>query len=1196
MAFAKYSNINNKTFLTFTLKVFHADGTAWTNLDKASINGVGCNCFGGSASIINTGGFSGFFDTWGHKDNPVEHDPGDPPPPGTHEPGSQWWGVYYPYTVSVSAAGTGMGGTDSAVYYLWAYDYYGLGGVIPSFPTGAVAILDDTLEVSVKISATNLFVKGERTDDLVPSNRQLLDFTDQSGNLSWFCDENSVFKIEAITPVETLSSEGSPYATDTNITFNPYYLIPYISMNYFNAEDTGYGFIKDIVFSEYNVDLSGLNLYSPGTNPPDPIYHPNWGRTEDATKKRNIITNSGGITMTYKSGAESSREFTWTGRIDGPLHGKIISDSYRFEDSIEYSGTVFESDSIVKWELNGDTYESKIDPWTGDKEFFYQYKSWLFKHERGNLIPGYISVRVKADWRDDNLEDVDGENEDENDQQMPIRMHPLNISDFTSDPYWPMVIFTFDEFINLLIPEGQTTPPSLWIGTNCSVTNYNTFTVGYGQTGCYVSRNLASRFELRMARLNDHLNDPEKEHLIDWIIMHKANIPIAQTQDDPNWWSSLTGGFDAEDITDLSNRNYLYLDIDAPKDGTLTLQLKYDIWAHSSPYYTCFEHTFGPEGEHESVKIDTKILSWTFDVIEGNNLIQLDIQCSDSLEDILYENSIKHAKEWILNLPDNDTGLDETWTINSFYLCFDQENTQTLSYRYKRPHSWVGTNWFGFGIVVDGIDAGYMDYGYSAGTNTNEPKFLQSCQRRHCPESTLTDILDYAKTLDRLCSEMNWQEGLKANFNNIDESIYNKDSDDAKLAASLYWWDLEHQKERSDGTTQGAVAVGRINILGGIEQNIYTSVFIQGKIHGLVRNGNERLRSSADSIEVFYRHEEDEDWLALETVGTDSQGRFETSPIKEEHFQYKIGEDTDILTVINRSYTTHFTVAGKLYYDPHIICDGHGSLLMAVESEGEIYAKIKPIATGGAWKNIGKPFEEMENTPLYRPSICSLSDGRILVSAHDNVTGTHLSYSENYGYSWHILPTQNLGFGIFNGTLWTDGNYVYLSGDDNTNIVLRYAYITDLENFVNELTVTLGSGRSFCYVGADGKLWVGHDDGTNINYFYNDNIYDSFGFVATSELGIDLINGSGNLFEGEHALVGATDNGDNSNNIVWRSSTKESLELDYSEIIVSNVLWTTDTEPKSVCYSPYQIVVVGAGGSLKTYRMYNSKDGFVQIC
>ena len=115
------------------------------------------------------------------------------------------------------------------------------------------------------------------------------------------------------------------------------------------------------------------------------------------------------------------------------------------------------------------------------------------------------------------------------------------------------------------------------------------------------------------------------------------------------------------------------------------------------------------------------------------------------------------------------------------------------------------------------------------------------------------------------------------------------------------------------------------------------------------------------------------------------------------------------------------------------------------------------------------------------------------------------------------------------------------------------------------------------------------------NYFYNDNIYDSFGFVATNELGIGLTLGTGNIFEGEHALVGATDNGDNSNNIVWRSSTKESLELDYSEIIVSNVLWTTDTEPKSVCYSPYQIVVVGAGGSLKTYRMYNSKDGFMQI-
>ena len=1208
---ARYKNITENLKSSWTIKLnLNADNLQtlqWVNSPVNLISGVSLL---GNGTIINYDKYwsSPARETYQARCDPVEHLSDDPGPNGLVDPNKRWYGLCYSYTIRIGVADAGhpmTGITDEFVYYIWMYDIYSsLPPLQDTIPSPGSVLVHNELSVTFETELYNFYPKGYRDDDMVPSRRQLLDFTDQSGNYSWYGDEFSRAVTRAIHPEGTLSVEGYPYGTETEMGLNPFRINTRMYYNYHSKPESPIGWISDLKFGDYNTNLDNCVLYSPGTDIPDSTNEPTWGRTDTyTTTRRNKIYNDSGITMTRIDGtAGTSPDDDWRGVIWAPQYGTIKTNAYQFDTDVAYTDVVFESPEIVKW----DGTVSEIDPWTGNsKEFYRQSKSWEFPHEIGNYNGSPITVRVQKDWRDDNDENV-GEDlneeeeyetlEDINDQTMIIYMYPINTEDFTNNSYfWPMFTLEFDDEINLLVPPTLSTPPSLWIGTNCSVgsaPNYNNFTVASGQSNVYVVRNLLSRFEFRMDRLNDHLDDPEAEHLIDWIWLNKSNVPIDQTLDDPDWWDSLSGGVDAEDIRDLSNRGYLLLDIDAPKAETLTLELTYDLWSHSSPYYTCFSYTFGSEGEHESIKDGTNVLQWTFDVEEGNNLIQLDIQCSDTMVDVVYENCIKHATQWKIVLPDNSTGADELWTINHFKLVLDTENTSTLSYRYKRPHSWLNKNWFGFGLVIDGVDAGYMDYGYSIGTTQQEPKFLQSSVRRHCPNSVLTDLLDYAKDLSTLVGELNWQEGIEADWNDMDNSLYNKDDEDDKLTTSFYWWDLAQQDERSDGLTYGAVGVKKIDVLGAIEQNINSIIYIKGKMHGIAKDDTTRIRNQNGVVEAFYREKDSvEPWNSYGFFDTDSQGRYKTGPVKEMPYEYKIGEDGNTLNVINRSYTTSPAGAAILYYDPHIIDDSHGNMLMAVESDGTIYARSKSITRNDSWSNfLSRPFQEKT---LYRPSICSLPTGQILVSANDG-TDTFLSISYDYGRTWTELDS-DMGDDIIDGTLWHFDGQIALSGSDGTYIKVRVADMIDLENKTIDKNVTLGDGRTFIYTDSQGKWWIAYDQNSDIIYYYCDNISNNF-VLSTSEIGDEIVYGGGHFIDGEHGCVGSKANGDGGNDILFRSSTRQTLENDMDEILVESILLTEDQSPKSCINLNNYIIVVGSAGRLRTYRLFSFNDGFEQIC
>ncbi|MDD3492207.1 MAG: hypothetical protein PHZ19_01760 [Candidatus Thermoplasmatota archaeon] len=603
-----------------------------------------------------------------------------------------------------------------------------------------------------------------------------------------------------------------------------------------------------------------------------------------------------------------------------------------FDDATAYPDATpeWESPAVVEWYQDGEgNWLSRPAPWTGSRTARRDECTMLFAHELGDFLPSgpgetRITVRQTQAWREANGEDVEGDDPKQNDRQCALHLHPLTSTDLSGLPQWgPMVTLAHAGTLNLNDPASAAARPSDWTGgagVTVNPADNDEWTVADGTAAPQVTRTLASRYPLRIGRLNDRgAAGDEAEYLADWMIMHKANLPIEVTLDDPDWWDPEAGGVQYEDIRDLDGVKYLAVTLTAPRSGTVTLRLQHDVWAHSSPYYTCWQHTFGPDGEHVSSKTAHE-LTWEFTVVEGAATYLLDIVENEEGVIPRVTTAIKHATSWRFTLPGNDSGDPEVWELGGFVARLDPgkgspgqpdyrpEPAAHLEFRYKRAWDWWRNCWFGFGGVVDGCEAfSGLNYGYlsSFGYTREEVGLLYIHARQHCPESSLTDDLHYAKALIRLAAELNWQEGWTATYHTPEEAAENEDADGERYAATLYWWDLRHCHLWGDGdlVMDGALTVGQTTVLGGLpEQEIYFSVYPRGRVHGLSMSDDwERQRSTA-GVTVMGSYDGGT-YSILETVSTDEHGRFRSSPWLERDWQYRVSPLPDATDLANREYS-----------------------------------------------------------------------------------------------------------------------------------------------------------------------------------------------------------------------------------------------------------------------------------------------------
>ena len=217
-----------------------------------------------------------------------------------------------------------------------------------------------------------------------------------------------------------------------------------------------------------------------------------------------------------------------------------------------------------------------------------------------------------------------------------------------------------------------------------------------------------------MDRLAGGIWIPGLEYHPDWPIMLKANLPLLTTEDDPDWWSTTTGGVDSEDITNWSNYRYVQLGINAARAGTMRVTIAYSVPTVSDPCYTGATYRW-EEFDYSRARYSR---SYDVTVAAGANTALIDLVLNREHAPITGAYRMQVVDSIAISLPANPGETDDTWTLTGLALVEDRRGRArgpggATEVRYKRSlRHGSATTGFGFGAVVDGKDALEIDYGY----------------------------------------------------------------------------------------------------------------------------------------------------------------------------------------------------------------------------------------------------------------------------------------------------------------------------------------------------------------------------------------------------------------------------------------------------------------------------------------------------
>jgi len=836
----------------------------------------------------------------------------DPPPPAGGPVGSVWFGLYIPFVAQVNV---GMA-SNAQQLYLWVKDGYGLNSPLP---TGGIDCYE-SIKTPFEMAVSNLYPKDQRvvTDTPVTEDRQPKDPTDFKNESTWYADANSEVTISLTLPdLSVLSISGSlGMAGEIDLGANPWGCTYTFDMHRYDADDVIYCRLSALQFNGIPVDLSRLDLSNPGTGDAPDADEPNWKRSVDSDCAR--IGNNGGIATWWTGAGNDAR--TWSCDILGPYEGVFIAEDGGHEDSTSYP------EGNIEYEGPCITYTAPavytVDTWTGSKPYYEQDKSWEFDWEWKTLsTKAAVKIQETSAWRTLRGENVGGATAAKNDQQCALLCHPIN-KDYTGSPIWDLLTISHDSSLNVNVPPALASRPTFWEGsTGVFIPPWNNdcWAVGARTTSPTITRTFASRHYLRLNRLAGGVWVPELQYHPDWPIMLKPNAPITDTHDDPDWWSSATGGVDGEDSWYWHEWGYLLLELAAPIDGQISLQVDYSINIIADPCYTCATSRWA-DWTYTRTR---RVVTYTVQVASGRNTVLIDLLKPD--EGVIPEKATRlfHVDKLTFRLPANNTGVVQKWWLNGLNLVADPgtstraEPSIHFEARAVRSWDWPARDWFGFGAIVDGKDALETDYGYD--NYRYEQKLLYIQKVEHCPGSASTTELHHLKDLSRLAQELLWRDGWSATWNNPQESPYNKDADDNRLAAMLYWFDLQnaHEWKWASGsqTLDGAVQVGQTNLLAGVHQEWRFQKLPRIRGHGLAyrTGGGARARNRAAAVRIDQRALGSGDsWVRACVVGTDEHGRFRSTPLLEKDMEYRVRGTSTTFEGANREYTSfgRCTIAG----------------------------------------------------------------------------------------------------------------------------------------------------------------------------------------------------------------------------------------------------------------------------------------------
>lgn len=954
---------------------------------------VGISAIGGSATITNSGpsGDTRYFSFTGG-------------------PGVGWtFKTYWPFVVAVSA---GIGSTDSVqVFYQYNEVVYppgpppAMGG--PSIPADAIVV--SSLEVDVTISVSGIFAGAEITDATYDDRESPKDFTDRTLATSWYADEDTSRTVTAVVPgygTLTATSTGLGYAPGV-IDVEPHEIGGNFSagwgfaMNRAPVVNTVYAAIDGPSCGGGLVNLGYLDLCKPGTGdqPPDAVT-PGWYFSPPASGGYWHVFNSGGIAIERKTATTTSAE-NWTGYTSMPYICNLVFNDGAFNDLTANSLSIDYDCGAVEY-IDG---EYVTHYFTGDEEWNEFHSDWDPPGWRRWNSERVVSPMEKNEWRAANKENVGGGAAAQNDARAGMKIYPVNRSDWNAETLgslvWQMLTVSMLESINVNEPADLLARPSLWTfayGGMANGLNNDIWECEPNITAPLVKRIFKTRYWLRLNNLQGYAEDPELPRDYNWPIMMRPNINLNNNEDGAVIAAAVPG----EDEFHWAQYAYMLFGITSPRVGKVVMTVKYSTVNVSDPCYPSVAYR-ADEWEYTRSQFTA---TYEFNITAGANNIQIDLAAPTGGETPF----LWHVDEVWFQLP--DTGeWPETYTLTQLALTRDTEQDPTLLFRSVRCWQWSENKGFGVGAVVDGKDALWVGDAYGYGAHTNEKKLSYIQYAQHNPTSSLSDDPSTAKSLARLINEINWLRGWVATYEIQDPCEYTEDEDGNSVTGSFYWWDLQEAHETSETSRRGSPTVGYWELLAGTPQTIHVEKYPRGAIHGIAKDTGDhaRVRNAASGV-IIYGRDTGGTWSQIEDCGTDGQGRFCSSPVKELDRQYRVGETGGTLTVTNREYSR----------DIQLVPREGGEDAVAMFSHPSGFMKYAVVLNGGGEIKLYRLDNAQTNAWVELSTIDSSESYDAVAGEHDGTTIHVLARLQESGefYQWW---TQTEGEDYYEGGVLHSG-------------------------------------------------------------------------------------------------------------------------------------------------------------------------------
>lgn len=750
------------------------------------------------------------------------------------------------------------------------------------------------------------------------------------------------------------------------------------------------------------------------------------------------------------SGEGNDESYAWTGVIYPPY---ILTPTWHPRDFDDTEGEERDGPNL---DLGG----MIVAPGVGEELILPTYSWKDYAAEVINPVLTATMVEEELDALDlnpqveraNNPEDPEGAKTVYHDRRCKLWAWPLLEDDYTQPPWFNgdadhrVLYIHHTGAVGVNVPPGLAERPSQWVGgegAQVDDVDNDLWEVSGGQVAAVVYRNLETRFYYQMERLADHLDDPDYWHDEDAPRKLKANLPVVwegYDEEDEGHVAVMEELSKPEDVTNWSNRSYLYAKLVGGAGLGVKVRLTYSTVEITDPWYTSFAYRFGAGGEFgeaewEWSRTDGLVVTYSVDrdglpmVLEaGDNELWIDLACPDeNLVPIL-----QHVDK--IEFLFDSSGLTEpaqvTLDILSLRLS-DREGepwyeTQHFLADSKQAWDWYRRNFFGVGWVVDGLPNAQVDM-YGHRKFVNEKGFCYLKYRRHSPAYTgpFSD-LTVAYPLSYLAAAFSWQEGLDAEYSEEALDYYTKDADGNYLGETAWWWIAEDvdRELRDDDHEEGpqqlrlGICVGTLDIThargvpmvlyaaegqetGGIEKHL------GGKPHGIAKRGQKRARMKG-GVRVYWRETaegQETEWALLGSGTPDRHGRWrgpvcaEDGTTDHEHDrsrEYRVG-GTELGAAVARSYwcpaISIKTARGGVKMATH----PGGMAIEAVWSDGEALRWRFLQARPNTWSA-----DVTIATGDYTPAdISVVASGKITVLAVDNAD-QHLYQweSDDGGKTW----------------------------------------------------------------------------------------------------------------------------------------------------------------------------------------------------